>query len=63
MMIDFMHILLATTVILLWLVIVAGWLVTCGHGEIRAILRSDQPHDPSPLSASRDRRHNSIADP
>jgi hypothetical protein len=52
MMIDFMHILLATTVILLWLVIVVGWLVTCGHGEIRATPGRGkvppQPHDPSP---------------
>lgn len=52
MMIDFMHILLATTVILLWLVIVVGWLVTCGHGEIRTTPGRGKvpqpPHGPSP---------------
>jgi hypothetical protein len=33
MKIDFLHIIFATTVLLLWLVIVVGWLVTCRHGE------------------------------
>jgi len=50
MKIDFVHIILATTVILLWLGIVVGWLMTCGHGEIRAPDRGNvppQPHDPT----------------
>jgi hypothetical protein len=56
-MIDFLHVLLATTVLLLWLVIVVGWLMTCGHGESRATPGRGkvppQPHDPSPSIARR----------
>jgi hypothetical protein len=33
MTIDLLHVVLATGVMLLWLVIVIGWLATCRHGD------------------------------
>lgn len=68
MTIDLLHVVLATGVMLLWLVIVIGWLATCRHGDrpyrIWSKIRDrsskgeglPEPHDRVPSMVSKDSR-------
>jgi hypothetical protein len=49
MTIEFLHTFVATGVLLLWLLIVFGWLATCRHGERSEPSREEEslPHSSS----------------
>jgi hypothetical protein len=59
---NVLHILLATSVVLLWLVVVLGWLMTCRHGETNSTPTIVKvPPQPADVTAPMERKDNPAA--